>query len=163
MRQTKLILAIMAFSLLGLLWGCYPDKIDYVDEYDLAGTMYDEEADFSSFTSFHVIDTVMHMTEDEEDDPDLGRENDEFILDLVNQNMIDLGYTQMLNPDSTNPADLELLVQAVTSDWYTYYSNWWYYWGWYPGWGYPGYGAPGYAYPGQGGGSNTQTPPPAPQ
>ncbi len=32
----------------------------------------------------------------------------------------------------------------------------------YPGWGYPGYGAPGYGYSGQGG-SNTQTPPPAPQ
>jgi len=148
MKQTKLMMAIMAFSLLGLLSGCYPDKIDYVDEYDLAGTMYDEGADFSTYTTFHVIDTVMHMTDDGEDDPNLDRENDEFILNLVNQNMIDLGFTQMVNPDSTNPADVELLVQAVTSDFYTYYSNWWGYWGYYPGWGYPGWGYPGWGYPG---------------
>ena len=148
MRQTKLIIALMSFSLLGLLSGCYPDKIDYVDEYDLAGTMYDEEAVFSTYTSFHVIDTVMHMTDDGEDDSNLDRENDEYILELVNQNMIDLGYTQMVNPDSTNPADVELLVQAVTTDFYTYYSNWWGYWGYYPGWGYPGWGYPGWGYPG---------------
>ena len=143
--------AILAFSLTGLLSGCYPDKIDYVEEYDMAGTMFDEEADFSLYTTFHVVDTVMHMTDDGEDDPNLSRENDQFILDLVNQNMIDLGFTQMVNPDSTNPADVELLVQAVTTDFYTYYSNWWYYWGYYPGWGYPGWGGyyPGYPwYPG---------------
>ncbi len=148
MKQTKLIIALMAFSLAGLLSGCYPDKIDYVDEYDLAGTMYDEEVDFSTFTTFHVVDTVMHMTEDGEDDPNLSRENDRYILDLVNQNMKDLGFTQMVNPDSTNPADVELLVQAVTTDFYTYYSNWYGYWGYYPGWGYPGWGYPGWGYPG---------------
>jgi len=143
----------MAFSLAGLLSGCYPDKIDYVDEYDLAGTMYDEEADFSSFTSFHVIDTIMHVTGDDEDDPNLGRENDEFILNLIRQNMLDLGYTEMANPDSLNRPDLELLVNAMTSDYYTYYSYWYSYWGWYGGWGYwyPGWGYPGYPwYPGGG-------------
>jgi len=151
MKDSKLIIAILAFSLTGLLSGCYPDKIDYVEEYDMAGSMFDEEADFSLYTTFHVVDTVMHMTDDGEDDPNLSRENDQFILDLVNQNMMDLGYTQMVNPDSTNPADVELLVQAVTTDFYTYYSNWWYYWGYYPGWGYPGWGGyyPGYSwYPG---------------
>jgi hypothetical protein len=154
MKQAKLIIALMAFSLAGLLSGCYPDKIDYVDEYDLAGTMYDEDADFSSFTSFHVIDTIMHVTDDDEDDPNLGRENDEFILNLIRQNMLDLGYTEMPNPDSLNRPDLELLVNAMTSDYYTYYSYWNSYWGYYPGWGYwyPGGGYyPGYpGYPGGG-------------
>ncbi len=154
MKQAKLIIALMAFSLAGLLSGCYPDKIDYVDEYDLAGTMYDEDVDFSSFTSFHVIDTIMHVTDDDEDDPNLGRENDEFILNLIRQNMLDLGYTEMANPDSLNRPDLELLVNAMTSDYYTYYSYWNSYWGYYPGWGYwyPGGGYyPGYpGYPGGG-------------
>ena len=31
------MMAFMAFPLAGLLSGCYPEKIDYVDEYDLAG------------------------------------------------------------------------------------------------------------------------------
>jgi hypothetical protein len=145
MKQTKLMMAIMAFSLLGLLSGCYPDKIDYVDEYDLAGTMYDEEADFSTFTTFHVIDTVMHVNDDEGDDPNLDRENDEFILELIRQNMLDLGYLEIANPDSLNRSDLELLVSATTTDFYSYYSYWGGYWGWYGwgsygwGWGYPGY------------------------
>ncbi len=125
-----------------------------MDEYDLAGTMYDEDVDFSSFTSFHVIDTIMHVTDDDEDDPNLGRENDEFILNLIRQNMLDLGYTEMANPDSLNRPDLELLVNAMTSDYYTYYSYWNSYWGYYPGWGYwyPGGGYyPGYpGYPGGG-------------
>jgi hypothetical protein len=154
MKQAKLIIALMAFSLAGLLSGCYPDKIDYVDEYDLAGTMYDEDADFSSFTSFHVIDTIMHVTDDDEDDPNLSRQNDEFILNLIRQNMLDKGYTEMANPDSLNRPDLELLVNAMTSDYYTYYSYWNSYWGYYPGWGYwyPGGGYyPGYpGYPGGG-------------
>ncbi len=154
MKQAKLIIALMAFSLAGLLSGCYPEKIDYVDEYDLAGTMYDEDADFSSFTSFHVIDTIMHITDDDEDDPNLSRENDEFILNLIRQNMLDLGYTEMTETDSLNRPDLELLVNAMTSDYYTYYSYWNSYWGYYPGWGYwyPGGGYyPGYpGYPGGG-------------
>jgi hypothetical protein len=154
MKHSKLIISLMAFSLAGLLSGCYPDKVDYVDEYDLAGTMYDEEVDFSSFTSFHVIDTVMHVTDDDEDNSNLSRENDEFILNLIRQNMLDLGYTEMANPDSLNRPDLELLVNAMTSDYYTYYSYWNSYWGWYGGWGwwYPGGGYyPGYpGYPGGG-------------
>ena len=153
MKQSKLIIALMAFSLAGLLSGCYPDKVDFVDEYDLAGTMYDEKVDFSSFTTFHVIDTVMHVTGDDEDDSNLDREHDEEILELIRQNMRDKGYTEMTSPDSLNRPDLELLVNAMTSDYYSYYSYWYSYWGYYGGWGwwYPGGGYPGYPwYPGGG-------------
>jgi Domain of unknown function (DUF4136) len=141
MKHSKPLLAALAFSLAGLLSGCYPDKIDYVDEYDLAGTMYDEEADFSAYLTFHLLDTVMHITEDREDDPNLSRDHDEFILDEIRQNMIDLGYTELVNPDSVNMPDLELFVQVMSTDFYTYFSYWYDYWYWYPGWDwwYPGY------------------------
>ncbi len=154
MKHSKLMIAAMVFSLAGLLSGCYPDKIDYVDEYDLAGTMYDEEADFSAYTTFHVLDTVMHITEDGEDDPSLNRDHDEFILEQVRQNMLDMGYTEQVSPDSLNMADLELLVQVMTTDFYSYYTYWYDYWGWYGGWYWydPGYPwSPGYPwYPGGG-------------
>ena len=141
MRHSKLLAAVLAFSVAGLLSGCYPDKIDYVDEYDVAGTMYDENADFSSYNTFHVVDTVMHITEDGEDDPNLTREYDAFILDLIRQNMNELGYDELENPDSLNRPDLEILVQAMSADFYTYFSYWYDYWYWYPGWDwwYPGY------------------------
>ena len=69
MKHLKLSIAFIALVLAVLISGCYPDKIQYVDEYDMAGTMYDHAADFSSYTTFHVLDTVMHITEDGEDDP----------------------------------------------------------------------------------------------
>ncbi len=52
-----------------------------------------------------------------------------------------MGYTELVNPDSLNMADLELLVQVMTTDFYTYYTYWYDYWGWYGGWNwyYPGY------------------------
>lgn len=153
MKRANVIALMMLIPLMGLLTGCYPDKIDYVDEYDLAGTMFDEDADFSSYVTFHVLDTVMHLTEDKEDDPNLSREHDEFILEEIRQNMSDAGYTEMVSPDSLNMPDLEIFVQAMSSDFYTYYSYWYDYWYWYPGWNYwyPGWGGwyPGYPwYPG---------------
>jgi hypothetical protein len=144
---------MLLIPLISLLTGCYPDKLDYVDEYDMAGTLYDEEADFSSYTTFHVLDTVMHLTEDGEDDPSLSREHDEFILETIRQNMVDNGYTELASPDSLNIPDLEIFVQVMSQDFYTYYSYWYNYWGYYPGWNYwyPGWGGwyPGYPwYPG---------------
>ncbi|MDX2431567.1 MAG: DUF4136 domain-containing protein [Bacteroides sp.] len=155
MKQLKLIVAALVFSLAGLLTGCYPDKIDYVDEYDVAGTMYDEDADFSDFMTFHVLDTVMHITEDGDDDPNLSREHDEYILGEIRSNMIDLGYTELESPDPLNMPDLEVFVQVMSTDFYTYFSYWYDYWGWYGGWSwwYPGYPMyPSYPwYPGGGG------------
>jgi len=67
--------------------------------------------------------------------------------------MVDNGYTELASPDSLNRPDLELMVQVMSQDFYTYYSYWYSYWGYYPGWGYwyPGWGGwyPGYPwYPG---------------
>ena len=153
MKRANVLAVMMLIPLISLLTGCYPNKTDYVDEFDMAGTLYDEGADFSSYTTFHVVDTVMHLTEDGEDDPNLSREHDEFILETVRQNMLDKGYTDLSSPDSLNMPDLEIFVQVMSEDFYTFYSNWYNYWGYYPGWGwwYPGGGGwyPGYPwYPG---------------
>jgi hypothetical protein len=73
MKQAKPLAMILLLPLVALLTGCYPDKVDFVEELDMAGTQYDEGADFSSYATFHVLDTVMHLTEDGEDDPNLTR------------------------------------------------------------------------------------------
>jgi hypothetical protein len=131
---------LAALLTLGLLQGCYPDKIDYVDEYDVAATRYDETADFSGFATFHVLDTIVHLTDNEEDDSNFTRDYDEFILELIRQNMRDLGYQEVESPDSTNSPDLAIFVEALSSE---YYSYWYGYWDWYPWYSwYPGY--PGY-------------------
>jgi hypothetical protein len=143
-RPVQLLLFISVLTLL-IATGCYPDKIDYVSEYDVAATHYDEDADFSLYTTFSVIDTIIHLTDDGEDDPNFSRDHDEFILGLLRDNMSNRGYTEIENPDSLNRPDLVLLVEALSSDYYSYY--FYDYWSWYPGWDwwypwYPGY--PGY-------------------
>ncbi len=146
MKHTRFLIVILILPLINVLTGCYPDKIDYVGEYDLAITRVNEDTDFSVYTTFSVIDTVIHVTEDGEDDKNLSRSNDEFILAQIRSNMLDMGYTELENPDSiTNRPDLLLAVSATTTDFYYYYSYYPYYWGWY-GWGYPGWGYPGYGW-----------------
>ncbi len=145
MKKFTLMIPITGIFILAFLSGCYPDKIDYVDEYDLAATHYDEDVDFSSYNTFSVIDTIVHLTEDGEDDPNFSRDHDEFIIDLVRQNMRDLGFTENENPDSLNQPDIILFCEALSSENYSYY--YYDYWSWYPGWNwwYPGYpGYPGY-------------------
>jgi hypothetical protein len=137
------IFTVLLFT--GLLSGCYPDKIDYMDEYDLAGTTYDKNADFGSYTTFTVVDTIVHITDDGKDDPNLSRDYDDQVLDLIRENMTGKGYTEIASPDSMNMPDLVLFVEAVSSDYFQYWGGYWGdYWGWYPGWDmwYPGY--PGY-------------------
>lgn len=144
------ITAFLAAGILLMLTlaGCYPDKIDYVDEYDVAATLYDEAVDFGAFETFTVIDTIIHLTDDGEDDPNFTREHDEFILGLIRDNMSDKGYSEIASPDSLNAPDLIIMVQALSSEYYSYYYGG--YWDWYPGWswwypGYPSYpGYPGY-------------------
>jgi len=150
MIKKKHIIGLLIIPLMYMFTGCYPDKIDYVDEYDLAATHVNEDADFSEYSTFAVIDTIMHVTDDDEDDPNFSRDNDEFIINELTQNMLDLGYIEVEDPDTINRPDLVLLVSAVSSDFYYYYSYYPYYWGWYPGWGYPGWGYPGWGYPGWG-------------
>lgn len=141
MKPTKILLLVIVIPLVAFLSGCYPDKIDYVDEYDIAGTLFDDEADFSSYATYAVADTIMHLTEDGEDDPNFSRINDNYILDLIRENMTLKGYQEMPDADTTNPADLTLFVEALSSDFYQYWGYYYDYWGWYGGgyWGYPGY------------------------
>ena len=134
MKRATQLAGLFSILTLFIASGCYPDKIDYVDEYDIAATVHDETVDFSSYTTFSVIDTIIHLTEDREDDPNFTREHDQFIIDLFRENMINLGYTEIASVDSLNPPDLILLVEALSSEYYTYY--YYDYWSWYPGWGY---------------------------
>ena len=123
MKRTRTTLAILSLPLIYVLTGCYPNKIDYVDEYDLAATVHDEKADFSVFTTFSIIDTIVHVTEDGEEDPNLDRSNDRFILNELRSNMLDMGYSEIESPDSIdNRPDLLLTVSALSADFTYYYS-----------------------------------------
>ena len=144
-------------ALLGLMVsvaGCYPGEgATNVQDLDVVLTIHDEDADFASYRTFAMPDTVLHIVGEGEDSNviELPRTFDDLILDLVTSNMASLGYIREPDPEN-NAADLILLVGAVGVERTTYWYGggcYWYCWGWWPGWGgYPGYGPGwGWGYP----------------
>lgn len=155
--QLTVILVFMAFTGM-FLASCYPtDDVSYSD-LDLVATIYDEDQNFNDFKTYIVPDTIVHLvdTVNEDNNVDITRQYDQYILNLVNQNMVNYGYVKETDPEN-NPPDVILAISAMAStnynvwSWYPYYwygyPGWGWYWpykgtdywyGWYPG--YPGYG-----------------------
>lgn len=130
------------------LGACTPGTDISASESDVVTTQFDPEVDFGALRTFIMPDSVVHITDDGEDDPNLKRQFDAQILNSVAGHFEALGYERLPGdaPDTTNPPDFVVLVGATSSDFF--YSNWGCggYWGWWPGWGYypPGYWGPGY-------------------
>ncbi len=123
-----------------LILSCYPGGSSTVEDLDIVGTSYDKEFDFSAATSFSLPDTIIHIVADSEEDS-LGRDYDDLIIGRVRDQMISNGYKE--EPlDTLNPADVVLLISAMsTTNSGVYFDPawWWGSWGWWPGWGgYPG-------------------------
>ncbi|KPL17076.1 MAG: hypothetical protein AMS26_02215 [Bacteroides sp. SM23_62] len=119
---------------------CYPGGPSNAEDMDLVGTSHDKEFNFSAVSSFSLPDTIVHMVADGEED-ELGRDYDSLIIGRVRDQMISHGYNE--EPlDTLNPADIVLLISAMSSTNSGVFfdpSWWWGYWGWWPGWGgYPG-------------------------
>jgi hypothetical protein len=137
-RETRLFI----FSILGGLFliGCYPGDIDNVAELDLAVTIFDEGADFSSNRTYAIADTVMEIGDG---NIALTGQFDDLIVDKVQENMQALGYTEISGFSGPSP-DVIVLISKTSStnvDVYQPYPIWWDYWGYYPWW--PVYGGIG--------------------
>lgn len=130
--------------LIAILSGCYPKGPKYASELDLAVTNYDESFDFEGAETYILVDTIFHDSEEE----DLTRSFDQAILNRVQSNMNNLGYTRIETPTTPNgwlntEADMVITISAWSSTTVNYYGG--YYppywgpgWGWYypPGWGF---------------------------
>ncbi len=129
-----ILLLVMGLFVLTLA-GCYNDYGLSTSEYDVVATYYKEDLNYSSFKTYFMPDTIIHIVEEGEED-ELGRSNDQLILSLVEENMTNLGYRRI----TVSGADLGIILAATSSTNLQVYYN--YSWGGY--WGYPGYG---YYYP----------------
>ncbi len=131
------ITAMMAIFALMFLYSCYPgDEVSYSD-LDLVATVYDEGADFQSFGTFVLPDTIIHIkdTLNNDNNTDLSRLYDNFILSEIRQNMLDYGYVEEENPVQ-NPPDIIVTTSAMATTTYYAWSYYPYYWGYYWGWGW---------------------------
>ena len=155
MKKPKLLRAIswpLILILPLLMFSCYPDGPSTVEDLDLVGTMHDPEFNFSGAVTYSIPDTVIHIIGEDDKEEDVDHSFDELMLTTVKTNMDAYGY-QWMELDTVNPADVVILVSAVTAvnSGIFYDPGWWWgYWGYWPGWGgyYPGYGPGwGYGYP----------------
>jgi hypothetical protein len=138
-------IAVLSAGLGLMLSACEPDSgFNTVADYDVVVTLYDENFNFTTAETYFLPDTIIHLV-DEGDDDNISRDHDEFILNLVRENIEDLGYVEA-DTNVTDP-DVYFLVDVASAD-FVGWSYWYDYWYWYPGWGgfYPYY-PPGGWYP----------------
>jgi hypothetical protein len=145
--KTGVSIAVIAI----FMASCYPGGPFESSDLDLVVTFYDEEANFQSYQTFSIIDSIIEIGDELDIDQEMVKD---IVFTSIRENMIDRGYTEVADPEA-EAADLVFAVSALLVDVYeayTYYDYWWGYWGWYPGWGgYPGYGpgwGPGYGWGG---------------
>ena len=130
MKHLGLMLTV---SLALFMSSCYPEGADTVEDYDVAITNYDKGADFSSFSTFAIPDTIVYFANDK--NAKLDHQFDEQIIQVVTDNFIKRGYTKVENPET---ASFIVTVSAFSNVNYSYYidnwyNNWNWYWGWWPG------------------------------
>ncbi len=130
-----LVTAIPVFIL-----SCYPGGPSTAEDLDVVGTSRDKEFDFNAVSTFSLPDTIIHLLAAGQEDS-LGRDYDSLIINRVRDQMVSNGYIE--RPfDTLNPADVVMLITAMSSTNSGLYFDpawWWGYWGWWPGWGgYPG-------------------------
>ena len=150
MNKRWSVLPAFAGTLL-LFASCYPGEVTNIAELDIVVTTHDDTVTFTSFATYALLDSVVHIDlMDNANDDLLDRSNDALILAGVVAGIKGMGYVEEMDPANNTP-DVVLLVGALAVEKDAYFSyGWWPYWGWYPyypccygpgyGWGYPGGG-----------------------
>ena len=137
------------YVLWGALFGCslgvaacYPGEIDTAAQTDLVITFHKQDADFQANQTFAMPDSIVDVSVAAGGSSSLNHAHDAAILQRVAQEMVNMGYTRVVN--TTVKTDVIVLVSAITVENYAYYSPgypWYPYWGWWGGWGpYSSYG-----------------------
>ncbi len=156
MEKRWSVLPALAGALL-LFASCYPGEVTSIAQIDVVVTTYDDTVSFASFTTYFLLDSVVHIDyEDNMADDLLDRSNDLAIIDAVRAGIEAMGYVEEPNPN-TNQPDVILLIGAIATENDAYFAwGWWPWWGWGGGWGGCCYGPGwGWGYPGGGVGSVT--------
>lgn len=136
-RLIPILLAVIAFA------ACQKDPdLDKLDNDYLVFTNYDQQADFASFNTYYIPDSILLITDKAKAEYWSGAQAEEIINAYIT-NMQTRGYTRV---DDKDEADLGIQVSYVASTYYfTSYTSDPYWWNGYPGywnsyyWGNWGY------------------------
>jgi hypothetical protein len=131
------LLSTLLIGSIFLLQACFPFGPEDIEDFDIVGTFYDENVNFSTFKSYAMPDTIVHI---DNSGAVLARtgDYDALILSQVAANMSAVGYTRV---DTPAQADM-LLTLAIATGGYNLQNT--YDYGDYYGPGYNSYGSGGY-------------------
>jgi len=143
----RLLLILAGLSAALFLWSCYPDGgFSSLGDYDVVVSQYDPEIDFTTYQTYVMPDSVVHIIDEGRED-EITHKFDDQILTALRDNMANIGYTEV---DTTQNPNVSLLVYVNSKtrtgwSYYPGYGGWWGWWGYYPPYWGPGYG--GWAVP----------------
>lgn len=148
MNKGKLILSLFVVLVVAASCQKEPD-MDKLSSNFMVYTEYDKNADFSSFATFYLPDTIKVLgskvtnwvgTAFSQDD---GDPNAEKIITATAVNLEARGYTRIEDPEQRTTADIGIQLSYVEDTYYvTYYNtpyywyDWWWGYNWGPAWGY---------------------------
>ncbi len=130
--------ALAALAL--LLFGCYPDQPEFVEEYDVVYTNYAPDFNFSETYTYSMPDGVLLIDDNRRPSDPPEFIDDRFgdaILDNIRENLGAQGWTEV---DEADDPELIVLASAFDTQFLYFYDPG--YWCWYYpcwGWWYPGY------------------------
>jgi len=133
----KILYIPLMVCIIILFSSCYSDYGLTEEDYDIVITLYDTTADFGSYKTFIIPDSVVQLG-----GSSITSAYNETILNTFINQMESRGYTRIY-PNDTARADLIALASVTTTQNYVY-TDYWSYWGWYGWGGYYPYGGYGY-------------------
>lgn len=115
------------------LFSCRPEFEATVEELDLAITKFDESQNFGELNSYFLYDTIVYITDDEDDDPPHWEDGQgPHILAEIRKNFSEYGWVENTDTVGGVQADASILVSVLETDVNFYYYGWWDWWYWYP-------------------------------
>ena len=137
--KKSLFFTLVAVSLLGTV-SCEQDPdTDKLDNDYLVYTNYDKNADFSSLSTFHIIDSIL-IIDDKEKPTYWNNQNSEKIIEAFAANLVERGYSATAKEDADMVLQLSYLSNRYyfsdygSGPWWNNYPGYWNWggWGWYP-------------------------------
>ncbi len=99
------LFSALIFGSLVILQACFPYGPEDIEEFDIVGTFYDKDVNFSSYKTYAMPDTVARPNSN-----DPAGEYDALVLSQVAANMGALGYTRV---DDPNQSDMIVTLSVV--------------------------------------------------
>jgi hypothetical protein len=118
--------------MLGLaMISCYPNSPTDAEEFDIVVTFYDQEADFTAYTTFGMPDSIATIEISGAENIEPSHAFDEDIIGKIRDNLVARGYQYEPNPDQNTPDFVVLVGSAATTEYDPYAGQPWFsYWAW---------------------------------